>query len=274
MLTLGTRSVAAASISAALWLATPASAGRIVLNHDEWTLSNRGFVAEGGINDPGVFINNVMHWFTGGGPAVVHAWSTNVIMIDTRLERALVDGGHTYTTGITGPFTLERLLMYDALILTGDKPPGPVARYSRILIDYVEGGGNVYLAGGTGVGGAVDEAARWNTFLNHFGFELSASYNVIRSTMRPIHSTHPIFDDVDHLYDDNGSSIFDLEPANPDNEILVSLGGAGLYAVYDPHPFGPGPGPAPGPVPIPGTPVLLVLGLLALARGRLRSRNP
>jgi hypothetical protein len=262
--------VVVVSIASALSVTAPASAGRIVINHDEWTLSNRGFIAAGGINDPGVFIDNVMNWFTGGVPAVVHAWSTNEIMIDTRLHDALIGGGHTYTNGITGPFNLARLEMYDAIILAGDKPPGTLGAYSQTLIDYVEGGGNVYIAGGTGVGGAPDEAARWNAFLNHFGFGFGDAYNVIRSTQRPILSTHPIFDGVDHLYDDNGNTIFDLEPLNPDNQILVTQGAAGLYAVYDPNPDS---GPGPGPIPVPGTALLVVLGFGALALSRSRRKR-
>ena len=54
-----------------------------------------------------------------------------------------------------------------------------MAANNAVLIDYVNAGGNVYLAGGTGAGGAAAEAAQWNTFLNYFGLGFEPSYNGI-----------------------------------------------------------------------------------------------
>ena len=54
------------------------------------------------------------------------------------------------------------------IVLSGDD--------NGILIDYVRGGGNVFLAGGTNMGGAVKEAERWNPFLNAFGLSMEPKY--------------------------------------------------------------------------------------------------
>ncbi len=103
---------------------------------------------------------------------------------------------------------------------------------NNVLIQYVEGGGNVYLMCGTGVGGGVNEAARWNSFLNHFGLSLAETYNGIIEDIGTS-SSHPIFAKVDHLFQNNGQFISDLAPNDPRNEILVTYCGQGLYAIYN-----------------------------------------
>jgi hypothetical protein len=44
-------------------------------------------------------------------------------------------------------------------------------------------------------------------------------YNGIAGNI-PINSPHPIFAGVSQLYQSNGNSITDLQPANPNNEVL------------------------------------------------------
>ena len=56
---------------------------------------------------------------------------------------------------------------------------------------------------------------------------------------------------MDHLYQNNGNSISDLNLSDPRNQVLITSGGNGLYAVYD-------------PVPEPGTLLLMGMGLGAL----------
>ena len=136
---------------------------------------------------------------------------------------------------------------------------------NQVLIDYVEGGGNVYLAGGTGIGGPTDEANRWNTFLNHFGLRFeSAGYNGVAGNIAISHA-HPIFNNVDHLYQNNGNDTLDIAPLDPRGEVLITQGTHGLYAVYD--------GIA---VPEPATLTLFgtaMLGLLGLRSAAARSRK-
>jgi len=242
-------------IIAVLVLAAPAAAGKIVVANDEWTLSNTGFTA---ISDPGQFATNVVDWFTGGGPANLRAWSSNFGFTQSDLNTALTGAGHTWATGTAGTFDLATLQTYDAVFLGGSAPAA--ADYTDVLIDYVEGGGNVYLAGGTGLGGAAAEAARWNPFLNHFGLSFVSSYNGVGGNI-PISSSHPIFASVDHLYQNNGNSILDLALADPRNQILISQGSDGLYAIYDSS-----------GIPEPGTSLLFLMGIGALSLGRRQSR--
>ena len=143
----------------------------------------------------------------------------------------MANARHTWTVSTAGTLNLSLMQNYDGIFLGG--------YYTNIviadLIQYVQNGGNVYLMGGTGVGGAASEAGFWNPFLNAFGLSFAPVYNDISDNI-PIISSHPIFRDVYKLYQDNGNSITDLQPANPNNEVLVFSQGQGLYAVYVPEP--------------------------------------
>lgn len=165
-----------------LAVTSSAHAGEIVLANDEWTLSDAGYV---GSNDPGQFALNVAAWFTGGGPGTFHAYSTNLGLTGGSLAATMTGGGHTWTTGTGISFDLPTLL-------TGIFLASGPALDSQVLIDYVEAGGNVYLAGGTGFGGAATEAGLWNAFLNHFGLGFETSgYNGVSGSIS-ISSPHPL----------------------------------------------------------------------------------
>ena len=129
-----------------------------------------------------------------------------------------------------------------------------------VLIDYVNAGGNVYINGGTGVGGSAAEAADWNTFLNAFGLNFASSYNGIAGVIA-LASTHPVLAGVAGLYQNNGNSI-SLFVSNPGAEIIASLGGQGLYAVYDAT-----------AIPEPASIKLLSAGLVGFAAARRRARR-
>jgi len=230
----------------------PAHAGKIVVANDEWTLSDSGF---GTPNDPGKFATNVASWFTGGKAGNFLAYSSNFGLNGFSLASAMTGAGNTWTVSTSVTFDLPTLKAnYDGVFLAGD------AADNNVLIQYVNAGGNVYLAGGTGWGGADGEAAQWNTFLNAFGLGFvgtySNDYNGVGGSI-PISSPHPIFFGVNSLYQDNGSHVVQLNPADPHTYILT-LNGEGLYATYA------------APVPLPAAAWLFGPGLLGLAAIRRR----
>jgi hypothetical protein len=126
-----------------------------------------------------------------------------------------------------------------------------------VLINYVNAGGNVYLSGGTGVGGPVAEAAAWNTFLNAFGLSYAQAYNGISGSV-PIASAHQVLSGVATLYQNNGNTI-SLFGANPNAQIIASSQGQGLYAVYEKR-----------AVPEPSSLLLVGAALAGLARHRAK----
>lgn len=202
--------------------------GRIVVNHDEWTLSDTGFA-----NNPDAanFARNVAEFFTDGkGEGNFLAYYDESFLTKSSLASTMTAEGYSWTVVSTPTdFTVEDLKAYDAIFIEG-----PLVPNNQVLIEYVESGGNVYLAGGTGRigGGAADEAAAWNTFLNHFNLNFSTSYNDIGP--QSISSTHEIFENVSSLYFDDGNSINKLNPSDPNTEIILSADGQGLIAVFEP----------------------------------------
>jgi PKD repeat protein len=202
--------------------------GRIVVSHDEWILSNEAFECE---SKTGQFALNLARWFTGGGTGNFLAYSDNFGLTGDSLASNMASAGHSWTVNTGLDFTLTNLLQYDAIYLAAR------AADNSTLIDYVNAGGNVYLAAGTGVPNAPGEASQWSTFLNAFNLNLASTYNNLSEscppTNYPIASGHPIFTGVDYLFVDNGQSVNEVDPSDPRTRILESVYGNGLYAVFN-----------------------------------------
>lgn len=200
-----------------------AQQGRIVVNGDEWTLSDEGF---GFVPEVVHFAKNLATWLTDGRPGKFHAYSTNFGLTGQALARTLRDAGHRFSVGTQIPFTLESLRQYDVIMLAGN------AADNDVLTRYVRAGGCVYLAGGTGWGGASREARRWKSFLNAFGLKFNARYDGIAARVEP-HVDHPLFEGVGALLYYNGNDIVDIDPDAPENAVLLTHGGMGLIAAFD-----------------------------------------
>ena len=193
---------------------------KIFVNADEWTLTDTGFqIAPGAAT----YIKNLANWFTGGKPGKFLAYSTNFGLAGNTLKQTMLGLGHQWTVSTGLPFTLATLQQYDAVFLCGD------AVNQQVLIQYVQGGGNVYIAAGTGWGGPAQEAANWNTFLNTFGLGFASFYNGVGGVFTTPASAHPVFQGVGGLYVNNGNNVLKPAPANA-NAALI---GSAQFGVYD-----------------------------------------
>ncbi|MFM6863714.1 MAG: lamin tail domain-containing protein [Dolichospermum sp.] len=212
--------------------------GQIVVNGDEWTLSNQGFQKA---PDTVTFVTNVAQYFVGDEKGKFHVLSNNFGLTQSSLEQTMTKAGHTWTKGMNIPIDLATLSQYDAVFVGGD----PVN--NQVLIDYVKNGGKVYLCAGTGQGGSQTEANNWNTFLAAFGLKYGGSYNGISGNC-PVNQNHPLFAGVKTIYQDNGNSIVDLQPDSPLNQVILThSSGQGLIATAE---FIKTPAPQPTPAPV------------------------
>lgn len=223
-------------------LAGTAEAGRIVVNHDEWTFDNTGFAEA---PDAARFALNIAAWFTGGASAGNFlAYSANHGLTESSLASTMTNAGHGWTVSTSEDTSLSNLLQYDGIYFAGNTFD------SNVLIEYVEAGGNVYLAAGTTSSVGVNAGA-CNPFLNHFGLNLAATINGVNGVF-PTSSGHDIFDGVESLYYVNGNFVNELNPANPQTDILEYYGSNGMIGVYD------------STVPLPGAVWLIGSGLVGL----------
>jgi hypothetical protein len=214
----------------------PTPKGRIVVNSDEWTLSNAGFQKS---PDAAKFAINVAKYFVGEGKGKFHALSNNFGLVESSLEQTMTQAGHTWTKGTNITIDLPTLSKYDGIFLAGDLVD------NQVLIQYVKNGGKVYLAAGTGMKDGKNswdnsqaEADRWNTFLVEFGLKFAGSYNGIAGNLSP-NQSHPLFAEVKSLYFGYGNSITDLKPESPLNQIIQTHNEQGLIATAEFDPTAP-----------------------------------
>jgi len=208
-----------------------APTGRIIVNNDEWVLTDTGFSSS---PYAGRFARNVADFLTGGKPGSRFFIYTNTVAgsVDFAytgqgFARVMAEAGHTLVKSATFPANLAALLEYDAIFLSANIVD------NGLLIDYVEAGGSVYLSGGTKWCNCDSnlEAAWWNGFLNYFGLSYSPAYNQIVGTL-PIDSDHPLLAGISSLYFGNGNSVFLFNPADTFAQVVFSYQRQGLLAVY------------------------------------------
>lgn len=192
--------------------------GRIVVASDDWPLSDRGFYWP---NKAGAFARNIAACFTGGKAGKFLAYSDHLGLNGGMLAGAMAGWGHTWVLDTSVPFTLSTLMDYDGVFL------GVTPADNQVLIDYVERGGNVYV-----YSGGDTESDKWNYFIEHFGLQFESFNDGVGGDI-PIISGHPLFADVDYLYHDIGTSVVDLAPSDPKNQVLATYQDKGLFAIYD-----------------------------------------
>jgi hypothetical protein len=200
--------------------------GKIVVSADEWILSNYDFDISPGAAR---FALNLASYFTGGRAGNFLVFSADFGLTGSRLAATMTEAGHTWTVSTEGELTLTRLLQYDAVFLAGTPAD------NSALIDYVRAGGNVFLEGGTALGGIdkATEAARWNTFLNAFGLNFEPQgYPWVGLVNVPRSWALPIFQGVDYYLYWTGHLITKLDPADPETTVFFSDQGVSMFAAY------------------------------------------
>ncbi len=206
-----------------------ADPGRIVVSFDDWTLSATGFNPP---NEPGVLVQNTAAWFAEDSIGSFIGYGGAFHLGAQQLLDAFAAAGHSYVRSESVTLELTELQDYDGVFI-GAKPMGDLPGNVGALMNYVNGGGNVYVYGGTDYYGSIaEDAAVLNSFLGSFGLECASEMIVYRGSY-PLSSTHPVLTGVDLLFTDNGTAVSDLDPADESNEVLEWYGGAGVVAIYD-----------------------------------------
>ena len=203
-------------------LSVPLSAqtGRVIVSHDDWPLRPNGF---GTLTDAPRFAENLARWFAPEGSGSFLAYSTDISLTHTLLANTLTAAGHQWTVDSALPFDLPTLAGFDALFLTGNAGSG---FDTQVAIDYVQAGGDVYVALGTVFG---DD--KYAPLLHAFGLDMASDFNALDAILEPA-SPHPIFHGVDALWHRTGRSILDGQPGDCTGVVLESLGADGLFATH------------------------------------------
>lgn len=198
-------------------------AGIVILANDEWPTSNTGFSQAPSATN---YVQNIASLFADGVTGNFHAYSNNFSMTGSSLANAMISAGHTWSVGTNIDFNLSTLQGFDGIFLASSSVD------FNVLTQYVNSGGNIYLAGGTTSSTGL-LANIWNPFLNQYGLGFN-SVLIRGTTNEPISSSHVIFNNVSSLHQVGGQEVFDLDANDARNQILeFDSNGRGIYAIYD-----------------------------------------
>ncbi len=190
--------------------------GTVVVNNDEWTLSDSGFSQAPTVAH---FARNLANWFKRGETGRFLVYSADFGLTGRRLQDVMLDAGHLWEINSSLLLSLEVLSQYDAIFLDG------IAVAPALLHEFVEQGGSVYLCG-RGVGADI---TLWNDFLARYGLSFGGMNPVVGVVA--VSSGHPLFKEVTSLFYYNGNTLEVFPPANITNtEVLHNSGSQNLVA--------------------------------------------
>ena len=211
-----TRLFNALVLGGAFALSHVASAGRVILNNDEWTFTDYGFSVAAPSTT--TFATNLASYMNSdGGACSLLVYSSNFGLTGASLKSALNGAGCSVTYS-TGAFNLPTLSGYDGVLLAGTQYSYDAA----ILTSYVNGGHSAFIAGGTGV---ANEDTIWHSFAHAFGLDFGPSYNGIHAIL-PVSGAGPLLTGVSQLYFYNGNTV-GLFGSDPNVQLVMG----GLLAV-------------------------------------------
>jgi len=230
---------------------------KVVVSHDEWYTHGCCFGSS-----ESQFMKNSFNWFGVGSGGNVLVYSNNSFLTDGTFAGFLggMGIGATFNAGASaGSFS-----GYNAIVVSGNPSMDALA-----LVNYVLAGGNVFVIGGTGNGGAAAEAGYNNPFLNAFGLNYQPYYNGLGTVNTTGFNTQGpfggnLFTGVTSIYANNGNGLDAATPvAGVTNQVWNDVNGNGVFGAA-----------AVTVTPEPAALALMGTGLLALipmARRRRKS---
>ena len=172
--------------------------GKVVACYDDWPVSDAAFLRPN--SNAATYVTNIVNWFKGGRGGRFLALTDNVCFQGSHFPAAVQSNGGTLERTTTVPSDFS---VYDGIFLCY------MAVDNNRLLDYVNAGGCVYIAGGT-----ASDGTSWDSLLGHFGMSLSNSIDGFVGDAAVASSDHPVMRGVSRLYFVNGSPL-SLAPSKP-----------------------------------------------------------
>ncbi len=238
-------------------MSTSRAVGKIFVAHDDWILSSRAFLMSGNSREFALrYVRAVLDWFMGNAPNSPQTRVAGKFLVYSSASGLTAPelpgelSEHEWLISTALPFNIQTLCDYDGVILGG-----PIAINSQtiktVLKEYLQLGGNVYIAGGTESDSQQGLAAsQWNTFLSDFKLqfgtvhETSLNPNLVSTLINgstiyepfpsSVSSTHPLLSGVTRLLQWKGNAISRLTSTDFNTDIVASDGALGLFGIYVP----------------------------------------
>ena len=221
----------------------------VIVNSDEWALSNAGMATAGA--SATTFAQNVATFLKGSaGAGNFLIYSDSAGLAGTTFANALTSVGHTVTFVQSTGVAPADLSVFNGIFLGGLK--GSVT--DAALTAYVNSGKGVYIAAGHGFTPG-SEATNWNGFINNFGLTLSNDYNGTQGFPLATNGVGPIMSGVSQLHYDNGNNVSVLGGFAGASIVNFGPNQQGLIGAYSPT-----------AVPEPASIALLGMAVLGAAR--------